>query len=134
MLGFMILKINNFAAAAVPPCNPNTDNPQNNFFGFPHWWKYLDKGVKDPLGNCVPNVPFPDAILPIGMAIIDMLLYLGGIVAVFSIVYAGFSYMAAAGSPDKITASRKRIINSIVGLVIIVVAARVVAFIGDRLG
>lgn len=133
MLGVMILKINNFAAA-VAACNPNTDNPQNGFFGFPHWWKYLDKGVADPLGKCVPNVPFPDAILPIGMAIIDMLLYLGGIVAVFSIIYAGFSYMAAAGSPDKITASRKRIINSIVGLVIIVVAARVVSFIGNRLG
>lgn len=134
MFGFFILKINNFAVAVLSGCDPNKDNPQNSFFGFPHWWKYIDKGARDPLGTCIPSVTFPDGILPIGMAIIDMLLYFGGIVAVFSIIYAGFSYMAAAGSPDKITASRKRIINSIVGLLIVVTAAAVVSFIGDRLG
>jgi hypothetical protein len=40
----------------------------------------------------------------------------------------------AAGSADKITAARKRIVNSLIGLAIALVAIAVVSFIGNSLG
>ncbi len=104
------------------------------FFGFPHWWKYL-QGEIDPLGKCTPvfnNLPYD--ILPVGLAMIDILLRLAGLAAVISIIIAGITYITAAGSTDKITASRKRIVNSILGLAVALVAAAVVSFIGNSIG
>jgi hypothetical protein len=103
------------------------------FFGFPHWWKYLN-GELDPLGKCAPAFSFPNDILSVGLAIIDILLRLAGIAAVISIIIAGIGYITAAGSADKITASRKRIVNSLLGLAVVLVAAATVSFIGNSIG
>ena len=133
MLNIFLFKLTNFAAFNVGPCDPNQVN-NHPFFGFPHWWKYIKTGNYDGLGNCAPTVHFPDGIWVIAFAIIDMLLYLAGLVAVISIVIAGISYITAAGSADKITASRKRIVNSLLGLAIVVIASAVVSFIGNTVG
>jgi type IV secretory pathway VirB2 component (pilin) len=61
-------------------------------------------------------------------------LRLAGIVAVISIILAGIGYITAAGNAEKITSSRKRIVNSVLGLAIVFVAAAVVSFIGNSLG
>ena len=105
------------------------DNP---FFGFPHWWKYLNTQT-DPTGKCVPAFNFPSDTWAVGLAVIDMLLHLAGIVAVVSIIIAGVSYITAAGAADKITSARKRIVNSLLGLAIVLVASAVVSFIGNSL-
>lgn len=118
-----------FFAASTPVCTISN----NSFFGFPHWWKYLNV-EKDPLGKCVPAFSFPNDILSVGLAIIDILLRLAGIAAVISIIIAGIGYITAAGSADKITASRKRIVNSLLGLAVALVAAAAVSFIGNSLG
>lgn len=124
-----ILKVKFFFAASC--ALPGTG--ANSFFGFPHWWKYLN-GATDPLGRCAPVFNFPTDTWAVGLAILDMLLRLAGIAAVVSIIIAGINYITAAGSADKITASRKRIINSILGLAVALVAAALVSFIGNRLG
>jgi len=134
MLALAFLKLNTLAVAFGAACDPNKDNPQSNFFGFPHWWKYIHTGSGDALGSCTPSVKIPDGLLPIGLAVIDMLLYFAGIAAVISIVIAGVSYITAAGSADKITAARKRIVNSLLGLAVALVAIGVVLFIGNSLG
>jgi hypothetical protein len=82
----------------------------------------------------VPKVDLPGGLWSIGLAVIDMLLYLAGIVAVISIVIAGISYITAAGSSDQITSARKRIINSLLGLAIVLVATALVSFIGNAIG
>lgn len=104
----------------------------NPFFGFPHWWKYLN-AQSDPTGKCVPAFNSPSDTWAVGLAIIDMLLHLAGIVAVVSIIIAGVSYIMAAGATDKITSARKRIVNSLVGLAIVLVASALVSFIGNSL-
>ena len=118
--------------AAAPVAN-NCPLPNNPFFGFPHWWEYLGTN-KDPLGRCAPTFNFPGDTWAVALAIVDMLLYLGGIAAVISIIIAGISYITAAGSADKVTAARKRIVNSLLGLAIVLVASGAVSFIGNRLG
>ena len=102
------------------------------FFGFPHWWKYLGTQT-DPTGKCVPAFNFPSDTWAIGLAVLDMLLYLAGIVAVVSIIIAGIGYITATGNTDKITSSRKRIVNSLLGLAVVLVASAVVSFIGNSL-
>jgi hypothetical protein len=76
----------------------------------------------------------PNGLWSIGLAVIDMLLYVAGIVAVISIIIAGVSYITAAGSSDQITSARKRIINSLLGLAIVLIASALVSFIGNAIG
>lgn len=111
-----------------------TENP---FFGFPKWWKYIDKGEKDGLGNCAPKVNFSDGlgeVWAIAFAVIDMMLYAAGVLAVIFIIVGGIAYMTADGSPEKAAAARKRLLNALLGLVIVLMASVVVSFIGRALG
>lgn len=136
IMPLVVLKATAFSVAFNAPCNPNTANPERGFFSFPHWWKYINTGRGDALGGCTPHLDFsngPMPILKIGLAIIDMLLYLGGIAAVITIIIAGIGYIMAAGAPDKITSARKRIQNGLIGLLIVVIASAVVSFIGKTL-
>jgi hypothetical protein len=114
-------------------CDPNKVT-QYPFFGFPHWWRYINKGEYDGLGHCVPKVDVPNGLWQIALAVIDMLLYVAGIVAVISIIIAGITYITAAGSADKITASRKRIVNALLGLAVVLIASALVSFIGNAIG
>lgn len=117
-----------FLAKAGDACTPQG----GTFFFLPHWWEYLTTQV-DSIGQCAPVFSFPNDILAVGLAIIDMLLRLAGLVAVISIIIAGTGYITAAGSADKITASRKRIQNALIGLAIVLIASAVVSFIGNSL-
>lgn len=131
------LQLINFAAFnSGRPCNDRlaTENANNGFLGFPHWWKYIKNGETDALGNCNPKVKFPDDLLAIGFAIIDMLLYAAGIAAIIFIIVGAVTYMTASGNGEKAAAARKRILNAIIGLIIVLLAVAVVSFIGQKLG
>lgn len=118
-----------FAAAAKPaPCTLNG----GDFLGLPHWWQYLS-GVPDGAGGCSPAVNSPSDILPIVLAVINILLHLAGFVAVIAVIYSGVSYILAIGNPEKITSSRKGIQNALIGLALVMIAAQIVAFIGKVL-
>jgi hypothetical protein len=130
MFGLAFLHNLYFAAA----CNPNTDNPSHPFFGFPHWWQYINTGQTDFLGHCTPVIKFPDGVWAIALAVTSMLLYLAGLVAVFSVIVAGIQYMTASGNPEKAASARKRLYNALIGVAIVFVAAPTVAFLGNRLG
>ena len=106
--------------------------PHQVFFFIPPWWEYLN-GTVDPLGKCVPNFQPPNDIFPVALAILDMLLRLGGFAAVVGLIMSGVEYIIATGSPDKISNARRHWINSLVGLAIVLSATAVVTFIGRRL-
>lgn len=114
--------------------------PNHSFFFFiPSWWEFLQPRV-DELGHCA--VTLNDAsgkfqlgsIWGIGLAVLDMLLRIGGFAAVISIIIAGIQYITSSGSPDNATNARKRLTNSLIGLAIVLIASGVVAFIGNSLG
>jgi len=131
MMWLLLSKINYLAVTSN--CNPNKDNTGYSFFGFPHWWQYISTGQKDLFGKCTPVVTLPQGAWAIAFAVVDMLLYLAGLAAVISIIIAGIGYITATGSADKITASRKRIQNALIGLAIVLVASAIVSFIGNSL-
>lgn len=70
----------------------------------------------------------------IGLGVLDILLRLGAMVAVGFVVYGGIQYVLSQGEPDKAKKALGTIINALVGLAITILAASVVAFIGNRVG
>lgn len=102
------------------------------FFVIPPWWEFLNV-APDELGQCSPVVSFPHVILPVSLAIVDILVRIAGLVAIASVIIAGVGYMTAQGSVEKTVAARQRIYNALIGLAIVFIAAGVVAFIGNKL-
>lgn len=101
------------------------------FFGIPPWWKYINPSKIS--ADCSIAFSFPGDILPVGLAIVDMLLRVAGLVAIVSIIVAGVGYITAAGQVEKTASARKRIYNALIGLAIVAIASGVVAFIGNKL-
>jgi type IV secretory pathway VirB2 component (pilin) len=131
LFSIFFTRIHDFWTAAAA-CTPDT----STFFIFESWWKYLG-GVRDPLGNCVPNIDLvnhPSNIWLIGLAILDMLLRLAGFVAVLSIIIAGIELVRSEGSTEKATNARQRLVNSLLGLALAAGATALVAFVGHTLG
>lgn len=114
----------NFAAAS---CTPPKGNP---FFGFPHWWQYLG-GVSDSVtGTCMPTFSGINDAWAVGLAIVEILLRVAGLVAIISIIASGAQYIFSGGNPEKAASARRRIYNSLIGLAIAVVTTALVAYIG----
>lgn len=98
----------------------------------PSWYEYLDLQLVN--GNCeVVNFKVPEDFLPVGLAIVDMLLRLGGLAAMIGIIAAGVGYITAGGDATKAATARRRIYNALIGLAIVFVAAGFVAFVGNYL-
>lgn len=97
----------------------------------PSWYHYIDKSVE--AGHCQLNFDFPSDLGLVGLAVIEILLRLGAIVAVGYIIYAGFMYMTSQGEPDKAKNAQQMIMNAVIGLVIALLATGVVTFIGGQL-
>ena len=98
----------------------------------PSWYKYIDGDV-DSTGQCDLQFTFPDDIGALLLAVVEILLRLGAIVAVGFIIYGGILYMTSQGEPDKAAGAQKTLINAVVGLVITLVATGLVSFIGGQL-
>jgi hypothetical protein len=133
MIELYIAKLTPFVFGAYgDPCDlPGTNS--RSFFFFPHWWQYL-KGREDFLGQCSPHVTFPHDIWLIGLAVLNILLALAGFLAVISIIIAGIELITSEGSPEKATNARNRLINSLIGVAIAVLATGFVEFIGHQIG
>jgi hypothetical protein len=134
MLPLLSLPLQTFAAAVV--CNKPT------LFGLESWYAYLPISVNSITGHCEVNFPTGpmqvlgshSAFLAIGLAIVDDLIRVAALVAVGYVIYGGIQYMTGNGSPDTVKKAQSTIINSLIGLVIAILAASIVSFIGNSLG
>lgn len=108
------------------------DSCNSSFFGFPVWWKYINPQPSPPL--CEIEIHGLNDLWAIGFAVIDMLLYAAGFVAVISIIIAGFMYVTSAGNAEKATSARRRIINAFIGLAIVLIAIPAVHYFGEKIG
>ncbi|HUC89963.1 MAG TPA: hypothetical protein VMR45_04130 [Patescibacteria group bacterium] len=119
-----------FATTVSSGCDPN-----KTFFGIPVWYKYLIKTASP--GPCnFDNVQLwpPNNLILIGVALLDMLLRVAGMVAFAFIIWGGIEYVTSQGEPEKTKQAMHTIINALVGLVIAIIAVTLVAFIGNRFG
>ena len=115
--------LTNFAAA----CTPTT-----SFFGLTEWYRYLDSET-DALGKCVPTIDGFNDFWLIGLAVIDSLLKIAGMVAIGYVIYGGIQFVLSQGQPDKVKSARETILNAVIGLAIALVAVSVVSYIGNTL-
>jgi hypothetical protein len=122
---FSLLHLTNFAAVA--------GNCKAGFFGFPHWYEYLNVSVQN--GVCsVTSFKFPGDLTLIFLAIAEILLRLSGLVAVGFIIYGGIKYILSQGEPDGVQQAQSTIINACIGLVIAIFSTAIVAYIGNTFG
>ncbi|MCL2037521.1 pilin [Candidatus Saccharibacteria bacterium] len=81
--------------------------------------------LKDPNADTALNNTFRN--------IINVLIFVAGIIAVIMITISGIRFVTGRGSPDAVTKARNMLIYSIVGLVIAVSAFAIVNFVLSRL-
>lgn len=101
---------------------------------FPPWYKYLES--ESVGGRCTPIIDFNDRPEDVGkilLALAELLLRLGGLVAVAFVIYGGVRYVLSQGEPDNAAKALKTIINALVGLAIAASATAAVNLIGGRL-
>ena len=123
-------------SSGVPCGSYDTDS----ILGIPVWYKYLE-GQKELTiyegqtseGNCLPVLDEPADALPIGLAVIEAAMVIAGFVAVVMIFVGSFGFITSQGQGDKAASARKTVINAAIGMVIVLVAARVVSFIAGRI-
>lgn len=83
---------------------------------------------------CIPNPLKFQSLADLLNAILNFLITIGAPIATIMIVYAGFTYIFAAGEPQKITQARAILLWTAVGYSIILVAKGILAVIKDVLG
>ena len=124
--------------------------PKSNFLGLPTWYAYLPGKIENINGKeqCTPQLKCVqkegDAnstancdsqsgidvskLWLIALAILELLLRLAGLIAVFMVIYGGIKYITSQGQPDATKGARQTIINAMIGIVIAVIAAVSVNF------
>lgn len=122
MLSSLLTVLTTFAA----PCKPK------GIQIFPTWYQYLE-GKIDSTGRCSPQFAFPDDSGAILLALVDIMLRVGAIIAVGYVIYGGVQYIISQGEPDKTTNARKTIQNALIGLVIASLATVIVTLVGRQL-
>ncbi|MBN2884443.1 hypothetical protein JXE04_00780 [Patescibacteria group bacterium] len=65
--------------------------------------------------------------------IIGIVLSFVGVIFLLLMIFAGLTWMTAAGNQEKITKAKDLMINAIIGLVIVMAAYAITAFVGDQL-
>jgi hypothetical protein len=110
-----------------------------SFFGFPTWYKYIKTTAVSSNGTTYCNLSSfsfwpPDNLLLILLAVLDILLILGGMIAVVFVIIGGVQYITSQGEPENTRHARGTIINALIGLAITVIAASLVNWLGFRLG
>jgi hypothetical protein len=113
---------------------------QRTFFGLPPWYKYLPMEYDATNRTCALTDSFKllgngsdSGLLLIGLAIVEMLLRVAGLVALGYVIYGGFSFMTSQGEPDATAKARHTIINALIGLTIAIIATGLVVFVGTQL-
>lgn len=113
----------------------NHCNSTPNFFNFPAWYEYITLTHNSVTDRCeVPdNFGVQDFPL-VGLALVDIALRVAALAAVAYVIWGGIQFVIAQGEPDKTKKARQTVINALIGLVISILAAGIVAFIGARIG
>lgn len=107
-----------------------------SFLGLEAWFHFLPASDFD--SNCAINVNFNalgnnSGFLLIGLAILDDLIRIAGLVAVGYVIWGGIQYVTSQGAPDMTKKAQHTIINALIGVAVAIIAAPIVAFVGNRL-
>lgn len=71
----------------------------------------------------------PQSLPNVVSQVINALLYVVGTVAVIFLIIAGFQFIVAAGNPDGVQKARAAALNTVLGLIIIILSNAAVKFV-----
>lgn len=105
-----------------------------SFFSFPAWHSYLPSSGVDSFGQCQFTFDYTNPLTfgLIGLAILDILLRIGGMVAFGLLVWGGIQFLTSQGNPEGVKKAIATVTNALVGLAITLSAAGVIAFIAGK--
>lgn len=83
--------------------------------------------------NIVSNLPSYCSASSVIVTVINYGLMIAGVVAMLFIIVGGFFYLTSAGSEEQAEKGKKILINSILGLVVIIMAAAIVRIVSGIL-
>jgi len=66
-------------------------------------------------------------------SLIGLVLSFVGVLFLVLMIYAGLSWMTAQGNSEKVSKAKELMINAIIGLIIVMAAYAITAFVGDQL-
>lgn len=73
-----------------------------------------------------------EVLWKIGFNIIEILLRVGGLVAIGFIIYGGFMFATSQGDPEGAKKARNTITNALIGVVISLLASTIVMFVSSK--
>ncbi|MBU2595825.1 pilin, partial [Patescibacteria group bacterium] len=92
-----------------------------------------DMTGNDALTCCMTHLDLSDTIVLVNV-LVRIAFGLAGIIALIYLIYAGYLYMTSLGNPDSQAAAKSKLLHTVLGLVIIIVAYLLVAFILETVG
>lgn len=99
-------------------------------FVLPTWHKYLQTAG----GTCeVTKFDVPGDIWKVALALVEIVLRVGGLVAMIFVIYGGFKYVLSKGNPSDAAKARQTIIDAAIGVGIASLATVLIAFLGKEL-
>ncbi len=75
-----------------------------------------------------------DAVGQLANTVINIMVYIAGILAVIYIVYSGILYITAAGNPDAAKKGQQGILYGAIGVAVIVIAYIAVTYVASYVG
>lgn len=129
--------------------NAKTCAQGNTFLTLKPWYAYLPPTAgKDENGKTLrtfgdycqvqnfrvlPEKSGPSMIPSILLVIADDLLRIMGLIAVAYVIIGGIQYVTSQGEPDRTKHAQETVLNALIGLIVAIVAASFVAYIGTRI-
>jgi hypothetical protein len=112
LANFLLTSLN--VQAATQLVDPNVLNQDTEFI------KETGLGTKVSLGDVVSRI-------------IKILLSFLGVIFFLLMVYAGFTWMMAAGNEEKVTKAKKIMASAVIGLAIVIAAYTITYFVIDKI-
>lgn len=101
----------------------------------PTWYKYLPTTSMGEV-SCYVNFDAKQGAHwgLIALAILEIMIRIGGMVALGFIIYGGIKYISSQGEPDRTREAQHTVANAIIGLIITILAVPLIGFIANRMG
>ncbi len=125
-----VLSIVGIGAFVPTDVNAASSCQKGSFLGLPTWYEYLEFD-----GDCnIAEGQSLEVMAPrVGLAVVEILLRISGMVAVGYIIYGGFRYMLSQGEPDATKKAKGTILNALIGMIIAITATFAVTLVGNIL-
>lgn len=102
--------------------------PESGILGFPTWYRGLTcDGIKGETYHVVDD-HIPKIVWTAALNVLDMLLHVAGIVAIFMILLSAFKYLTNGGNQQKVAGAKSSLLKAVVGLAIALLASTAVGF------